>query len=189
MEDIQGEGFCKGVLMTSGDLSAEDVKKLLGLKPHPCEGGWYVRTYESGELVAAEGFADGRYAGARLTGTAIYYLLEPDTFSEIHRLKSDEVFHFYMGDSVEMLQLREGGGGTVVVIGNDLVKGQRPQVAVERGVWQGSRLVEGGKWALLGCTVSPGFEFEDYETGGRDELIARWPEFAEEIAALTRRVR
>jgi predicted cupin superfamily sugar epimerase len=189
MEDIESVELCKGVSMTSGELSAEDVKKLLGLKPHPCEGGWYVRTYEAPELVAAVAFVDGRYAGARRTGTAIYYLLEPDTFSEMHRLKSDEVFHFYAGDAVEMLQLREGAGGTMVVIGNDLVRGQRPQVVVERGVWQGSRLVQGGKWALLGCTVSPGFEFDDYETGSREELSARWPEFATEIAALTRRVR
>ena len=166
-------------------MTAEDVKKLLGLEPHPREGGWYVRTYEAAELVAAEAFADGRYAGARRTGTAIYYLLEPDTFSEMHRLRSDEVFHFYAGDAVEMLQLREDGGA-MVMIGNDLVRGQRPQVTVERGVWQGSRLVEGGRWALLGCTVSPGFEFEDYETGAREQLCAEWPEFAEEIRALTR---
>jgi predicted cupin superfamily sugar epimerase len=186
MEDIESEGFCKGVLMTSVALSAEDVKKLLGLKPHPREGGWYVRTYEAREMVAAEAFADGRYARARRTGTAIYYLLEPDTFSEMHRLKSDEVFHFYAGDAVEMLQLREGGGGAMVVIGNDLLRHERPQVVVERGVWQGSRLAEGGRWALLGCTVSPGFEFEDYETGTREELCAGWPEFAGEIARLTR---
>jgi predicted cupin superfamily sugar epimerase len=166
-------------------MTADDVKKLLGLQPHPREGGWYVRTYEAGELVAAEAFAGGRYAGARRTGTAIYYLLEPDTFSEMHRLRSDEVFHFYAGDTVEMLQLTEGGG-VVVVIGNDLLRGQRPQVTVERGVWQGSRLVEGGRWALLGCTVSPGFEFEDYESGAREQLCAKWPEFAEEITALTR---
>jgi len=172
--------------MKSIDLSAQEVKNLLGLKPHPREGGWYVRTYEAGEMVAAEAFADGRYASARRTGTAIYYLLEPDTFSEMHRLQSDEAFHFYAGDAVEMLQLREGGRGAVVVIGNDLVRGERPQVVVERGVWQGSRLVAGGKWALLGCTVSPGFEFEDYETGVREELSARWPEFAAEIAALAR---
>jgi uncharacterized protein len=186
MEDIEAGALCKGVLMKSVDLSAEEVKKLLGLKPHPREGGWYVRTYEAGELVAAEAFADGRYASARRTGTAIYYLLEPDTFSEMHRLQSDEVFHFYAGDAVEMLQLREGGRGAVVVIGNDLVRRERPQVVVERGVWQGSRLVAGGKWALLGCTVSPGFEFEDYETGVREELSARWPEFAREIAGLIR---
>ena len=66
------------------------------------------------------------------------------------------------------------------------MRGERPQVVVERGVWQGSRLVAGGKWALLGCTVSPGFEFEDYEMGVREELSAGWPEFAREIAALTR---
>jgi predicted cupin superfamily sugar epimerase len=172
--------------MTSSDLSAADVKKLLGLKPHPREGGWFVRTYEASELMGANVFPDGRYAGPRRTATAIYYLLEADTFSEMHRLRSDEVFHFYAGDAVEMLQLREGGSGTVVVIGNDLASGQRPQLVVERGVWQGSRLVAGGRWALLGCTVSPGFEFEDYETGGREELSARWPEFVGEIAGLTR---
>lgn len=72
------------------------------------------------------------------------------------------------------------------MIGNDLLRGQRPQVVVERGVWQGSRLVEGGRWALLGCTVSPGFEFEDYEAGGREHLCAGWPEFAREIRSLTR---
>ena len=167
-------------------MTAEEVKKLLGLKPHPREGGWYVRTYEATEMVATAAFSDGRYAGARRTGTAIYYLLEPETFSEMHRLQSDEVFHFYAGDAVEMLQLREGRRGATIVIGNDLLRGQRPQAVVERGVWQGSRLVKGGRWALLGCTVSPGFEFEDYETGERAELCAGWPEFAEEIRALTR---
>jgi len=167
-------------------MTAEDVKKLLGLAPHPREGGWFVRTYEAGELIAAEAFGDGRYAGARRTGTAIYYLLEPETFSEMHRLKSDEVFHFYAGDAVEMLQLTANRRGERVVIGTDLARGQRPQVVVGRGVWQGSRLVAGGQWALLGCTVSPGFEFEDYEAGERVELCRRWPEFAEEIGALTR---
>ena len=167
-------------------MTAEDVKKLLGLKPHPREGGWYVRTYEAAELVPPTAFSGGRYAGARRTGTAIYYLLEPDTFSEMHRLKSDEVFHFYAGDAVEMLQLKEGGSGAVVVIGNNLLEVQRPQVTVERGVWQGSRLRKGGRWALLGCTVSPGFEFEDYETGVRERLCAEWPQFVDEIVALTR---
>jgi uncharacterized protein len=167
-------------------MTAEDVKKLLGLQPHPREGGWYVRTYEATEVVGAEAFSDMRYDGARRTGTAIYYLLEPETFSEMHRLKSDEVFHFYAGDAVAMLQLTANGKGVTVVIGKDLLRGQRPQVVVERGVWQGSRLVEGGRWALLGCTVSPGFEFEDYEEGSREELCAEWPQFVEEITALTK---
>jgi predicted cupin superfamily sugar epimerase len=167
-------------------VQVEELKKLLGLKPHPQEGGWYVRTYESAERLPAEIFADGRYDGPRRTSTAIYYLLEPETFSEMHLLHSDEIFHFYAGDAVEMLQLFADGTGERVVIGNDLAAGERPQVVVERGVWQGSRLVPGGKWALLGCTVSPGFEFVDYAEGIRAELIKRWPKWAEMIAGLTR---
>jgi predicted cupin superfamily sugar epimerase len=171
-------------------MTADEVKKLLRLVPHPREGGWYARTYASGERVAAEAFAEGRYAGPRHTGTAIYYLLEPETFSAMHRLRSDEIFHFYAGDAVEMLQLHEGGRGELLRIGNNLDKGERPQVVAPRGVWQGSRLAKEGTgersgWALLGCTVSPGFEFEDYDEGGREELCAGWPAWAETIRELT----
>jgi predicted cupin superfamily sugar epimerase len=166
-------------------MTADEVKKILGLVAHPREGGYYIRTYESGELIPPGAFVDGRYPSARHTGTAIYYLLEPDTFSEMHRLKSDEIFHFYGGDVVEMLRLADGGGGEIVRIGNRLAEGERPQVVVPRGVWQGSRLVPGGAWALLGCSVSPGFEFEDYETGIREELLAAWPAFRELLCELT----
>lgn len=103
----------------------------------------------------------------------------------MHRLASDELFHFYAGDPVEMLQLHAGGTGSILRIGNRLDRGERPQVLAPRGVWQGSRLASGGAWALLGCTVSPGFEFEDYEAGLREELSAGWPQFRELIAALT----
>jgi predicted cupin superfamily sugar epimerase len=159
-------------------MTADEVKSLLGLAPHPREGGWFVRTYEAATL--AEG-------GARRTGTAIYYLLEPDTFSEMHVLASDEIFHFYAGDAVEQLQLFEDGTGAAVVLGNDLAAGERPQILVPAGVWQGARLVKGGAWALLGCTVSPGFEFEDYEAGTVEALTARWPEWAEMARELTKR--
>jgi len=170
-------------------MTADEVKEILGLVPHPREGGCFIRTYESGEMLPAAAFADGRYPGPRHTGTAIYYFLEPGTFSEIHRLKSDEIFHFYAGDPVEMLQLHDSGGGSVIRIGNRLALGERPQVLAPRGVWQGSHLVPGGAWALLGCSVSPGFEFEDYETATREELTARWPAFAALIAELTRPTR
>jgi uncharacterized protein len=166
-------------------MTADEVKKILGLTPHPREGGFYIRTYESDEMLPAQSFVEGRYPGARHTGTAIYYLLEPDTFSEMHRLNSDEIFHFYTGDAVEMLQLKTDGSGLVIRIGNRLGEGERPQVMVPRDVWQGSHLLAGGKWALLGCTVSPGFEFEDYETATRDELCAGWPAFDELIRKLT----
>jgi uncharacterized protein len=162
-------------------MTADQVKKLLQLEPHPCEGGWFRRTYEASETVELP-----RYAAPRRTGTAIFYLLEPGTFSEMHRLRSDEIFHFYAGDPVEMLQLYPDGGGKTVLIGNDLLAGHRPQVVVERNVWQGSHLVAGGAWALLGCTVTPGFEYEDYESGDRERLCAAWPDHASLIAALTR---
>jgi predicted cupin superfamily sugar epimerase len=167
-------------------MTAEEVKKLLGLEPHPREGGWFVQTYAAAESIPAEVFSDERYAGARRSSTAIYYLLEPGTFSEMHRLRSDEIFHFYAGDVVEMLQLAPDGTGRTIAIGNNLALGQRPQVVVERGIWQGSQLVVGGAWALLGCTVAPGFEYEDYDSASRDELTAQWPEFAGQISELTR---
>ena len=127
-----------------------------------------------------------RYTGGRRTSTAIYYLLEPGTFSEMHMLESDEIFHHYLGGAVEMLQLFADGSSKVTVIGKDIAAGETPQHVVPRGVWQGSRMRE-GEWALLGCTVSPGFEFEDYSDASAAELIAKWPGEAERIRALTNR--
>jgi predicted cupin superfamily sugar epimerase len=160
-------------------MTADEVKATLGLVQHPCEGGWYVRTYEADVRVDVP-------RGQRRVGTAIYYLLEPDTFSEMHALESDEVFHHYLGGAVEMLQLWPDGRTERVVIGKDLLAGERPQVVVPRGVWQGSRLLKPEGFALLGCTVSPGFEFVDYATKPRAELAAKWPGEAGRIAALTR---
>ncbi len=167
-------------------MTADEVKRLLGLEPHPREGGWFVQTYAAEEKIPPEVFGV-RYGGPRRAATAIYYLLEEGSFSEMHCLRSDEVFHFYAGDPVEMLQLLPDGSGRTVVIGKDLAAGQRPQVLVEGGVWQGSRLVKGGQWALLGCTVSPGFEYEDYESATRKELSARWPAWSQMISELTRK--
>jgi predicted cupin superfamily sugar epimerase len=119
-------------------------------------------------------------------GTAIYYQLEPGTFSEMHTLDSDEIFHFYLGDPVEMLQLRPDGGSALFTLGPDLAAGQHVQLLVPAGVWQGSRLIGGGKVALLGCTVTPGFDFADYRGGTYSELAAKWPAQAEAIRKLTR---
>lgn len=166
-------------------MTADEVKRLLGLTPHPREGGWFIQTYAADEAISPSAFSDARYPGTRRTSTAIYYLLEPETFNEMHRLRSDEVFHFYAGDPIEMLQLSPDGTGRTIVIGNDLAAGHTPQVVVKREVWQGACLIEGGSWCLLGCTVSPGFEYEDYDSASREELSARWPAFAEKIAALT----
>ena len=165
-------------------ITADELRALLHLEPHP-EGGYFVETYRSDESIPGGSLPD-RYLKARSLGTAIYYLLTPDTFSSMHRLNSDEAFHFYMGDPVEMLQLHPDGSGTVLTLGTDIVAGMRPQVIVPRGVWQGARLLSGGRFALLGTTVSPGFEFQDYESGQRDRLIDSYPQFREQISALTK---
>jgi hypothetical protein len=164
-------------------MTADELRALLGLAPHP-EGGYFRETWRADEAVARRALP-ARYDGDRALGTAIYYLLTPGTCSALHRLRSDEVFHFYRGDPVEMLLLAADGSGRVITIGVDLAAGMRPQVVVPAGVWQGARLRAGGAWALLGTTVAPGFDFADYEAGARAELQRAWPAFAELIAALT----
>lgn len=161
-------------------MTADEIKSLLHLEPHPVEGGWFRRTYTSTGTVDLP-------RGLRAQGTAIYYLLEEGTFSEMHVLESDEIFHFYLGDRVEMLQLHPDGRSALFTLGPDLAAGQHPQLVVPAGVWQGTRLVEGGKVALLGCTVTPGFDFADYRAGTYAELAANWPAEANRIRALTRK--
>lgn len=166
-------------------MDAEKLKRLLNLIPHPREGGYYARTWESEEMIPQTALPD-RYSDKRFAGTCIYYLLDPYTFSEMHRLKSDEIYHFYMGDPMELLLLLPDGSARTVIVGSDIERGQTPQLVIPKNVWQGSRLVPGGKFALIGCTVSPGFDFADYEAGSREALIRQYPEYQERIEALTR---
>jgi uncharacterized protein len=165
-------------------MTADEIKRHLNLAPHPREGGWFTQTWRAEESISREALP-ARYSAARSAGTCIYYLLEPDTFSEMHRLASDEIFHFYLGDPVEMLQLDPDGSARTVILGNDLADGQHLQLIVPKLVWQGSRLVPGGKLALLGCTVSPGFDYADYETGCADSLTREYPQYADLIQTLT----
>jgi predicted cupin superfamily sugar epimerase len=166
-------------------LNAEKLKSLLNLVPLSIEGGYFSETYRSSEMIPQE-CLQGRYSGPRTVGTCIYYLLEPNTFSELHRVASDEIFHFYLGDPVEMLQLWPDGSAKQVLIGSDIERGMAPQVVVPHGVWQGARLVAGGAVALLGCTVSPGFEYADYKSGSGQLLSEAYPEHRDLICALTR---
>ncbi len=166
-------------------MNAEKLKALLNLVPLSVEGGYFAETYRSAEMISQESLP-GRYNGPRSVSTAIYYLLEPNTFSELHRVASDEIFHFYLGDPIEMLQLWPDGSARQVRIGTDLEEGMSPQVVVPRGVWQGARLADGGNFALLGCTVSPGFEYADYESGSRHQLCQAYAEYNDMICALTR---
>jgi len=166
-------------------LTADQIIALFNLKPHPEEGGYFAETYRSSETLSEKALPS-RYKGIRPFGTAIYYVLTPETFSAMHRLQSDEIFHFYLGTPVEMLQLRPDGSGKIITIGPDILNGMQPQAIVPRGVWQGARLTKGGKFALLGTTVSPGFELADYESGRRDELANSYPQFRDLIIGLTK---
>ncbi len=166
--------------------SAADIIALLDLRPHPEEGGFYRETHRDALVLPGHALPEDRHGGThRRASTAIYFLLTAETLSALHRVSSDEIFHHYAGDPVEQLRLFPDGRHEVVTIGSDLIAGQRPQVLVPAGVWQGARLHAGGRWALMGCTVAPGFEFEDYEHGERTALTASWPAAADMIAALT----
>jgi predicted cupin superfamily sugar epimerase len=165
--------------------SAKEIQGLLKLQPLPVEGGYFAETYRSKFTLTQRSLASG-CPGERALSTAIYYMLTPDTFSAMHRLKGDEVYHFYLGDPAEMLILKPDGSGETLLMGQDIASGMRLQQVVPGGVWHGSRLVPGGKFALLGTTMAPGFDPADFELGARGELIARYPAYAELIAVLTR---
>lgn len=170
--------------------SVTELIRQFNLKPLPAEGGLFVQSYVSEEMIPPEALP-GRYQGVRKPfGTAIFYLLtsDPDSFSALHRLPTDEIYHFYLGDPVEMLLLYPDGSSRKVILGQDIMAGQFVQWVVPRGVWQGSRLVAGGEYALLGTTMAPGFTPEDYEGGDRDWLMVHYPHEAERISRLTREV-
>jgi uncharacterized protein len=161
--------------------TARELIDFLRLSPHPKEGGFFRETYRADESLT---HLPGRYPGPRSASTAIYYLLTADSFSAMHRVASDEIFHFYLGDPVRMLQLAPDGSGRTLLLGNDILTGQEPQVVVRRGVWQGSFLEPGGSFALFGCTVAPGFDYADYEHGKAVPLIQQYPDFAELLRRL-----
>ena len=167
-------------------LTAEEIIEHLALEPLPIEGGLYRQSYVASEEIAA-GALPARYGRAKSLCTAIYYLLtdRPESFSALHRLPTDEVYHFYLGDPVEMLLLLPERRSKWIVLGQDLLAGQHVQVVVPAGVWQGSRLAEGGHFALMGTTMAPGFDQQDYKGGEREQLCAQYPERADRIRRLT----
>lgn len=155
----------------------ERIRQLYGLEPLGAEGGLYRQTFLSDEILPLQAIP-GR-EGDHPMYTAILYLLKGKGFSRMHRLPSDEIFHFYMGDPVEMLQLYPDGTGKIIRMGGGLCEGEFLQVRVPRGTWQGTRLAEGSSWALLGTTMAPGYLDADYEDGDKEELQRQYPQFRE----------
>ncbi len=166
-------------------MLAEEIIKILHLKPLPFEGGFFRETYRSDEIIEKR-FLPSRYGSSKPYYTAIYYLITSNTFSYIHRLPTDEIFHFYLGDPVIMLQLHPNGEKEEIIIGNDILNGEIPQILVPKNVWQGCMLKDGGNFALMGTTMSPGFDFSDLEIGKRDELIEKYPQAKDLILKLTK---
>ena len=164
--------------------TVEDIIRLLDLQPLAMEGGFFRETYRSTRRLSPNCLGTP-FQQEKAAGTAIYYLLTPETISALHRLPTDEIFHHYCGGAVEMLQLWPDGRTSVVLLGSDLSAGQRPQVVVPAGVWQGSRLLPGAEFALMGTTMAPGFDFADFESGQRGPLIKRYPGEETRIRLLT----
>jgi len=166
---------------------AQKLIAQLGLEKIPVEGAWFQVTYGSADHLPAAALP-ARYGSPRVAGTAIYALVTRDDFSALHRLKTDEIWHFYVGDPIELLLLHPDGRTEVILLGADLAAGQRPQFTVPAGVWMGARPLPATAeaYALFGCTMAPGFDYADFEPGYRDELERAYPARRELIAQLTR---
>ncbi|HME36161.1 MAG TPA: cupin domain-containing protein [Candidatus Sulfotelmatobacter sp.] len=156
----------------------------LQLEAHP-EGGYFRQTYKSDLLLAKEALPAG-FTGPRAASTAIYFLLEGRNFSAFHRLRSDEVWHFYAGDALIVHVIEPDGKYSSVLLGLDLDAGQILQAVVRAGCWFASHAADWNSFALVGCTVAPGFDFEDFELAQRAELLAKYPQHRELIERLTR---
>lgn len=159
----------------------------LRLQPHP-EGGFFREVYRSSDTIAADGLP-ARFGGRRSVATSIIYLLQRDQRSVFHRIKSDETWHFYAGAPLELFQLDERCVDEVqrIIIGRHVHAGEQIQWTVPAEVWFGGRPLSQGTedYSLLGCTVSPGFDFADFEMADRTSLMKLFPKHSELIRSLT----
>lgn len=151
-------------------MNAQEVIRFFNMKPHR-EGGYYLQSYQSTE----------RTPEGRLAGSAICYLLVPDSCSAMHVLTTDEIYHFYLGDPIELLLLYPDGHGETVALGQDILNGQKVQFVAPAGVWQGSRLVKGGQWGLVGTTMAPGYDASAFTMADADQLAEEYPAHTQKI--------
>lgn len=165
-------------------MNANDYIQHLHLLPHP-EGGWYRESYRSSENILPAALPS-RFSDERAFSTAIYFLLEQGNFSAFHRIQSDEVWHFYAGDAIEVIEIHPDCSLHCTVVGAKVWEGETPQHVVPAGVWFASRVKEGGGFALVGCTVAPGFDFADFHMAEREVLLREYPEHQQTIRELTR---
>jgi len=153
-------------------LSIQQLIQFYQLLPHP-EGGYYKETYRSAESLNADSLPI-RFKGKRNFSTAIYFLLEENSFSAFHRIQSDECWHFYSGDAVDIHVLHANGNYELIKLGSNIEMGEQFQAIVPAGAWFASKT--SGHYSLVGCTVSPGFDFADFELAKADELALQYPD-------------
>jgi predicted cupin superfamily sugar epimerase len=162
---------------------AQKYIEKLQLKPHP-EGGYYKEIFRTGEMILPEHLPK-RYKSSRNFSTSIYFLLDGNQVSNFHRLNSDEQWHFYDGSTIVLYVIEEGGNLNKILLGGNIEKGETHQTIIKHNSWFAAELLDKTSFALIGCTVAPGFDFNDFELGKRDELIDMFPQFRELIFKLT----
>ena len=164
--------------------SAESLIKVLELQPHP-EGGYFKETYRSIGTISASCLPD-IFTEERNYCTGIYYLLQSEDFSAFHKINQDEMWHFYQGDALEIIIIAEDGKLSKILLGDDIQKGEVFQCVVPKNCWFAAKVSSSNTFSLVGCTVSPGFDFKDFTLANKNELIAEFPEHSDIITALTR---
>jgi predicted cupin superfamily sugar epimerase len=166
-------------------LNEEYWIKKLRLEKHP-EGGWFKEVYRAVEEIKKE-YLHERYSGARHHSTSIYFLLTSGTFSAFHRIKSDELWHFYTGSPVTVYMIDDSGNYSEIKMGANGEDGEVFQCVIPKGVWFGAKVNAVDSFTLVGCTVAPGFHFDDFELAGRDDLLKKYTQHKEIIERLTRK--
>lgn len=155
----------------------------LNMLPHP-EGGYFKETYRSEESIN-KNHLPARFAGDRNHSTAIYYLLENEQTSKLHRIKSDEMWHYHDGEGLIIYSIDKDGNLTENKLGLKIETGESPQILIPAGEWFGAKLNKPNSYCLAGCTVSPGFHFDDFEMGERKSLMESFPQHKKIIEQLT----
>jgi predicted cupin superfamily sugar epimerase len=161
--------------------SAQSWIQHLQLNRH-VEGGWYSEVYRSSLILPAS----PAFSGERSASTHIYFLLEKENFSAFHRIKSDEIWHFYSGDPIIVYEIEASGELKEHLLGNDPATGQSLCCVIKANNWFASRVATGGEYGLAGCTVAPGFDFADFELAGKEKLQKEFPQHKELIGSLCR---
>ena len=166
------------------DKRVEKIVQKLDMKPHP-EGGFFKETYRSNGVIPKEALSDG-FDEQRNYCTAIYFLLTADIFSAFHRIKQDEIWHFYEGNAIDIHVIDTQGVYTKHTVGMNIDDGEFPQLVVPAGAWFASGLSKQNGYALVGCTVAPGFDFADFELAERTQLIRQYSQYEDVITRFTR---